>query len=735
MADEKIIARNFKSTFEQMCNFVAVSSLGEPSETIKGLVQLCFLVFPEEQYDSPGAFCSIIEALFGITIPMGQVQSALDELEDSGALSRPAGTNYALEARIEQELAGRIKEARELEAQVKSTWFDSLNTTYPELPLEKSWDALRKYLFRAFRRHGIQAAALLDPTIDTPPEYETSLSSLLDEAVREVFDEPQRLLARKALSDFLARVGADPARRRYITELADGAFNFYVLEVPPDLSDSLKKRLNALTLYLDTNFLFGILGLSYNSQVDVSHDLIRAIKAHKLPFKLRYHEATAREMQNTVMHYGSILRSNYWTRSFSRAAVASHNLSGIEQKYHELNASGAIDVGEFLRPFEHLDVLLAEKEIRIYRTNQNRLQERTDLHHEYQSFLEIHGRGDKPYDSVEHDAIVLDATRQLRTRAKSSLEAGAILISCDYFLYRFDWESSRRVRKPACVLLPNIFWQILRPFIASDNDFDKSFAETFALPEFRAIGSSGSRACSKMMQILASYKGLPEETVFQMLSNDLLIERLKTIEDDVQFAKCVELALVEENKNLMEERAALANELRNAQARVEQQSAVIAQQDVSHRDESEHLHSSLEQKQQELAEAHRTLEERERLLGETATKIEEAQKAIDAAVQGKLKADAERERAERKAFRMTAAAGTLTGLLSVGVFEACIYLGPWVWMRDHQNTVSLQLGISIALVLASVGAFVRSWRKWCWTVGILPIFTTLLRVFGGKSTP
>src|SRR5688500_19917464 len=115
---------------------------------------------------------------------------------------------------------------------------------------------------------------------------------------------------------------------------------------------------------------------------------------------------------------------------------------------------------------------------------------------------------------------VLDVVRQKRTNAKSTLEAGALFITCDFFLYRFDWEDSKAKGIKPSTVLPNVLWQVLRPFVPSDVDFDRSFAETFALPEFRIFGSKASEACSKMLSILAGYKDLPEETATRMLSSD-----------------------------------------------------------------------------------------------------------------------------------------------------------------------------------------------------------------------
>ncbi len=723
---EKVVVRTFTRAFEQMCNFVAVAKTGDPRETIRGLVQLCLFEAPDEHFDNPASVADAIETLFGVRVPSQQTEDALHVLEANGVIRQPAGTNYVLSPEARDGLAQRIDEVTNLEERAKTAWLSELDVEYPALPHDVAWSALRAYLCRAFRRHGIQAVALLDPGIDTPAELNVSLSSILDDAIREHVPAESSAVAREAISDFFAELGTDVDRARYITQLADGAFNFFTLEVSPELSAQLRERLHELTLFLDTNFLFGILGLHHDSQVEVSHELLRAIKRHKLPFKLRYHETTLQELRATIGRYGTVLRSRAWSATLSRAAAQSRNLSGIEQIFHDRNALSPVDVEEFLRPFDHVDQLLDDKGISIYRPHEDRKQTRVDLYHEYKGFLKKSGRGDKVYETVMHDATVLETTRHLRSNAPSSLHAGALLISCDYFLYRFDWGSCGRGKTRACVLLPNVFWQILRPFVPTDQDFEKAFAETFALPEFRALGSGGAKACSKMMQILATYKDVPEETALNMLSNDVLLDQLSTVDNDGQFAEQVQAAFVEENKHLLEEKAALEQRLERA----ERDKAGLAKANQER----------LKQLEKEKKKLRKTLDGTGHKLGRVEEelkvhrqKAEEAVALAQTAEESSENSAWARERAEKRAFVMSVITGLLLGAVLVAGFELCVHLIPWVWMKTHPNALPLQLGISAALLLFATGLLVTPWRKWCWGTGTLVILVALLSPLSGGT--
>lgn len=280
---ERIKSSVFSRTFEQMCNFIAVSKTGDANETVRGLITLCLLEFSGDSYNTVESFKKTIETLFGIVIPDSQIEKSLNELEKTGMISRPT-SGYRLNQKAKEVLSKKIKEATGLEERVKSKWFEQLKTSHPELPVDDTWKTLRVYLSRTFRRHGIQAAALLDPTIDTPEEHEISLSTILKESIQENLPAKLHKVARPVITNFLAQVGDDADRSHYVAQLADGAFSFYTLEVPQELSAELRSQLHELTLFLDTNFLFGILDLHYNSQVQVSHELLRAITSQNFPF-------------------------------------------------------------------------------------------------------------------------------------------------------------------------------------------------------------------------------------------------------------------------------------------------------------------------------------------------------------------------------------------------------------------------------------------------------------------
>src|SRR6266566_2973233 len=204
------------------------------------------------------------------------------------------------------------------------------------------------------------------------------------------------------------------------------------------------------------NFLFDILGVhEKNYYVEISNELLDIINKHRLPFKLRYHQSTLREMRATITYLGSEIRTQARTQEYSRTAVfssLSHSLK-IDSEHHRSNGATPIDADSFLKRYEHLDILLKDKNVFVYRSQLERRRERAELLEKYQQFLSSRGRM-KPYEAMDHDITVLDAVHQMRLKAKSSLEAGALFITCDNLLYMFDWETSQQQNQAASAVLP-----------------------------------------------------------------------------------------------------------------------------------------------------------------------------------------------------------------------------------------------------------------------------------------
>jgi hypothetical protein len=231
-----------------------------------------------------------------------------------------------------------------------------------------------------------------------------------------------------------------------------------------------------------------------------------------------------------------------------------------------MNAESKVSVDAFLQAYElHSDVLLKEKNIAIYRS---RLHEDNveKLCYDYREFVSNrrNSKEIKEETTIRHDMILLDTVRQLRSTAADSLQAGAVLLTCDATLRRFDWADSRARGQAACTILPDMLWRILRPFLVNGEQadratYDRVFAATFAIPEFRAIDSSAARekARERLLDMLASYRNISESVATALVTNTLLLARLQPDMTDEEVRQQIDNELVACNTQLLEDKAAL----------------------------------------------------------------------------------------------------------------------------------------------------------------------------------
>ena len=721
-------SRNFSLTFEQMCNFAAITKTQDADETLRQLIQLCLVILPDEKFESASQIMEAM-ALFDLQFSEQQVQAGLNRLIAQGRILQPTDTYFTVPDSDRTQLQTRIREVKALEERVRQEWLEEISNRFPILETDQAWKALQGHLASVFRNHGIQAIALLDPSIFTPPEQVENLSSLLNEALEGLFLPEQRATAYDAISSFLATIGEHAERAKYITQLGDGVFTYFSLTVEPEVARHFHKKLSQLTLFFDTNFLFQICNFyGTGPQKEASYELLRIVQRHKFPFKLRYHQVTRQEMRSTIDHYGAILRSGQ-----SRSIPTS-----IELVFHELNARTGIDVDTFLKPYEHFDVFLTDKNILIHRMQAQRRSEHTPLQQEYRRFLEVRGKF-KGEESLKHDITLLEAVHQLRSKAKSSLEAGALLVTLDMSLYRFDWEMSRMQGRRACVVLPDHFMQVLRPFVPSDSDFDRSFAATFALPEFRAMESKLSEAQQQLFSYLTSYEFIPEETAASLLTNGLLMERLHKVENDEELQKDVESAMVYENAALLEEKAVLEKLLERAEAERAAKEKQLEQEKI----EAEQMKTRAEQAEQLLRQQAKELASVKKQVGRQGSGESKQQKIqVDQALELAAREKHAREEAEKRAEQETSlrqkteqrahiyatVASIMFSIILIAVFELLISLIPGAGFTRYRNRYGLQAAVDSLLLFITVGFFHPHRRSWFWGVGALALLGTILQL-------
>lgn len=680
-----------------LCHLVALVRTGKVQSVVERAVALALVIDDVTPLTTVDQVVDVLRTVLGLHLAAPEAATAIEQLVDNGRLLRhPSSGRLVLSATERADIQGRIDAAAELQRRIKASWLEQVAAQggpLTSIDHDLLWVCLTDFLARMFRQHGVNAIAFLTGT-DSPEDQGFGMH--IDAAITQAGLHADRADVRTGIRLFLEHIDAD--RARYLAELLDGTFSFFALSVDDLAATYLGGTLPKLDLFLDTNVIFGMFGLHDNPLTEASLELLRIIHDNQLPFTLYYHVRTLDEIRTTLNSAAAELRSRHWSRELSRAIVATRARSGIVLRFHELNSQQTVDPAIFMSRWEHIDVLLEEKGVRIYRPSHDRHsdEDRWKLVADYKAFAEQRRRGqpERPYQALDHDMSVWLSIQKRRGRSRSPLGSGALLLSNDYLLQRFDW---RHLRGPgsATVVLPTQLLQILRNYVPTSDDVDARFAAAFAAPELCSLDNNFAETQKQVVSYLATLRDVPERAAVRILENEIALAQLRGLEaTSAEFEEAIDSLVLKDNARLLSEA--------EAARRLAQRDAEDA---VAARDE-------LAKVTAQVNELLSRFEERERRTAEER----KAQEASEAGAQERirrLEADVERStdalaHAEERQARQRARIGYGVGYGLAVLLAVLTLLVPtrvgWGWLASHPHRTAIYL---IALVIdALVGAAV-----------------------------
>ncbi|HVE46424.1 MAG TPA: hypothetical protein VNA57_06720 [Acidimicrobiales bacterium] len=543
---------------------LSLSQTGKPKAALAGIILTACEVAGGELEGHAGVI-EALEAVFGLKVGESAVAEALEYLRGTGELLPTRdGSRFRLSPAAKAMVLERTEAGQQLEDLVRREWLDSLAAV--GLPVDGVeavlWASLRKYMAKVFREHGALSVELLAYTGARDDREFGTLDGALDAALSEERC-PDPALARQAIQMFFAEQTA--ARAKYVAQLLDGTFTFFALSIHEATAQYLRPTIPELSIFLDTNFIFELLGLSRSpGSGDTARELISFIKNNAFPFKLYMHSETLTEVERTIGSIGrNALEGRRFPQEISRAAISPQRLlgalSGLEVAYHQLNAETQVEPKTFLDKYRNVEPLLKEFGITLYREPFNESpkdsNEKGLLVAEYKTFVEER-RPAKKYDALDHDVTVWMAVQQKRRAARTTLEGGALFLTVDYVLFNFDRQFlAAHSGGPQSIALPNQLLQVLRPYATPSGDFDARFVASFGVNELRTAYSDYGPTTSKMLSILATYKDVPERVAVELLTDLVLVAELEAMPDDNDLLReKIESAVFRKNAELQNER-------------------------------------------------------------------------------------------------------------------------------------------------------------------------------------
>lgn len=327
----------------------------------------------------------------------------------------------------------------------------------------------------------------------------------------------------------------------------------------------VSKRQPTFKVFIDTNFLFSILGLHENPSNEAAQALIETIAkvSNKVKFKFYISPLTIEETRKVIIKEEQRLKNLRPTQLISK--VASDYISnGFAKKYFEecSRAKKAIKAEDYFAPYmESMIVVLKSKGIDIYNDSKfeeystsqkvidDIVQQQEWEQKKFPAYLQ------KSYEKLKHDFVLWHFVSDLRPAyVESADQASAFVVTIDFRFINFDAKKrkgSRRLQVPICVHPTNLI-QILQLWVPRDVEFESAVLSNLRFPFlFTEFDADTEYTTIRIIEQISRYENiddLPEDTLRAVLFNKALRSKIDEPENRNKEASLVKEAIIEENK-------------------------------------------------------------------------------------------------------------------------------------------------------------------------------------------
>lgn len=425
--------------------------------------------------------------LWGLEVEIDELRPVIEELVDDGIIERE-GRAFSIVTSTMLELEGKARQSQEVEDRAFREWDLAVrerNPTIADEDMAVLASDLRQWLHLIISRHGAEAALMLYPE---------------DERARRFFDEvdkhgffdalPER---DRALREIRAKVlplfirQPSPDQRRFLAGLLNTSFYMTVLTVDPIADQLVKAQMQGHRIYVDTNFLYAVLGAATPEEVYSSRRLIQMSK--ELGFEFAVTPWTMDELRTSI---GRSRREIEGQKRFIRPELADAMLrtsgdKGFNRLFWQSYKDKKTQPKDVFDRLEHFDRDLANYGIVEVVEGCAQIDREEERVGEYASLV---GAERWPYQKefvvLEHDAKCRLLIERLRGDGNLSLSnARYWFLTYDTKLPRF----ARRVpdngdvppRMPFCVS-PSTWIQVVRALTPRTDDFERTVVDLLTSP-------------------------------------------------------------------------------------------------------------------------------------------------------------------------------------------------------------------------------------------------------------
>lgn len=703
---------DFNQAVRRLAQYRPFDQHGEDVAAAVGELMLASAAVQDGGFESLAACQRGIQGLWGIDVEIDELRTVAEQLDARGLVHRDRG-GFTLTSEAVEELERRERESEEVERTAIVEWTTAVRGQFPDLTdddLTVLTEDLGLWLSQVIARHGVESALVLYPENPRAQEFfnaieQMPLAFLPEREGRcgEIRDWALQLFVR----------APTPAQRTYLAGLLNTAFHMTVLTLDPEAGRAVQERVTGHRVYLDTNVIYALIGLSDSAMETVSVGRLLEM-TRGLGYELAVTSWTLTELRTSLRAAENRLHAVPLPRQDLAALMAMKSGENAVTKAYWLKyRDSGIRPKDFFEYYQHVETLLEEHDVRVADEGCVAVDRNRDGIDAQLVVLERFLGGRDIGDVVkEHDVKHRLLIERLRGDGNIGFaNARYWFLTRDSKLPRYAMATvdGSAVNLPFCVST-SAWLQVIRAFTPRTDDFDQSLTDLLATPYLRYRGGPGvqSQVVDAVVARVDHYRGATPRLAAEVLADTALVERISAARTAEETVEQIELAFV-----------AKSDELRHRAEAAERREA-----------------DALSQAEGLAADLERSTDHRERVRNELSRQVESARAQADlerrekeqiaAALDEERASASRREREEREAAQTEAEPAPEPNAAD-----------PWRRRFDVLAGVVLLLGAAaLAVVPLSLGWLSgAAWTVALISVGALGVLGAIRLIFGPKHGP
>jgi hypothetical protein len=506
-------------------------------------VVLAALAEAEGSCGSIDSCCETIRTLFRLDLSALAIAGALNNLVREGRVVSE-GTGFRLtdtEARRLEEVA---RESNETAQEALADWQDSLLEHWPLTSdeLDRLRSDLVVFIRTVLRRHGAEASMLLYPD----SEYAQTLYADIEEEgfdfLEPLEDARLREIRDWALSEFIRH--PTETQKAYLAHNLNTSYFLTVLSIDPEGARLVSEIASGQRVYLDTNFIYRLLGVQGPRYVRPAEAILR--ETHEAgyltsitPWTLSEFRVLLRRSRNFVDKY-PIPPDQY----AQLAADATSDENFVTTYWRQVRSG--VKPQDFFAYYEQVETHLTDRQITVENSGCTAVDQQTEAITDAMSLLAKASRGRYRHPALlEHDVKHRILIKRLRGDSNRNFSnAGFWFLTHDSVLPRYDYlAASHKGELPFCVSA-GAWFQIVDAFRPKTEDLEQSLADMLASPYVRYRRTLSQKSAVQIVARVNQFKGGSPELATRVFMNSAALSEIETAETDEETTERIDNAII-----------------------------------------------------------------------------------------------------------------------------------------------------------------------------------------------